>query len=126
MHQSTLTGRGIGKTVKRQRSRLCRALPLLDLVTMSSINDMSNTDASLNSDTVPTSNIDRSNKYKYNPQTPAVAAPSLVSRPDKSDNRKGGVTSNSKGGAGAHNWYGTAELFLSLAYACLPACCDQL
>lgn len=76
---------------------------------MSSINDISNTDASLNSDTVQTSNIDRSDKHKHNPQTPAVAAPSSVSRPDKPDNRKGGVNSNSKGGAGAQNWYDTAE-----------------
>ena len=75
---------------------------------MSSINDMSNTDASLSSDTVPTSNIERSDKYKHNPQTPAVAAPSSVSRPDKPDNRKGGVSSSSKGGAGAHNWYDDA------------------
>ena len=35
---------------------------------MSSSNDISNTGESLSSDTVPTSNIDRSDKYKYNPQ----------------------------------------------------------
>ena len=39
---------------------------------MSSINDISNTSKSLSSDTVPTSNIDRSNKYKYNPQVGSI------------------------------------------------------
>lgn len=87
---------------------------------MSSINDISNTDASLNSETVPTSSIDRSDKYHYNPQKPAVAASSSVPRPEKADNRKGGITSNAKGGAGANNWYGSSEQALCIMHACLP------
>ncbi|DBA69103.1 TPA: hypothetical protein ACH3X2_013107 [Trebouxia sp. C0005] len=71
---------------------------------MSSINDISNSDETLNSETVPTSNIDRSDKYKYNPQSAAAAAPKAVPRPDKPDNRKSGPTNVPKGGAGGHNW----------------------
>ncbi len=71
---------------------------------MSSITDISNSDEPLNSDTVPTSNIDRSDKYKHNPQSAAAAAPNAVPRPDKLDNRKSGPTSVPKGGAGGHNW----------------------
>ncbi|KAL3148951.1 hypothetical protein ABBQ32_001810 [Trebouxia sp. C0010 RCD-2024] len=76
---------------------------------MASINDISDTDATLSSETVPTSTIDQSAKYKHNPQTPAVAAPSAVSRPDKADNRRGGVSRVPKGGSGAHNWGGIGE-----------------
>ncbi|KAL3133427.1 hypothetical protein ABBQ38_007294 [Trebouxia sp. C0009 RCD-2024] len=76
---------------------------------MAAINDISDTDATLNSESVPTSAIDQSAKYKHNPQTPAVAAPSSVSRPDKADNRRGGVSRVPKGGAGAHNWGGIGE-----------------
>ncbi len=50
---------------------------------MSSITDISNSDEPLNIDTVPTSNIDRSDKYKHNPQSAAAAAPNAVPRPDK-------------------------------------------
>lgn len=45
---------------------------------MSSINDISKSDEPLNSETVPTSNIDRSDKYKYNPQSAAAAASNAV------------------------------------------------
>ena len=72
---------------------------------MSSINDISNSDEPLNSETVPTSNVDRSDKYKYNPQSAAAAATHAVPRPDKPDNRKSKPTNVPKGGAGGHNWY---------------------